>query len=80
MGSKEKTMKFDLNTREPVLTLRALRLGGLSPTPSDDTKHGGAVDSLEEQGALQRVLDRLEHWAMIDGTLCNRLKCQILYL
>ncbi|PKU41311.1 rna-directed dna polymerase from mobile element jockey-like [Limosa lapponica baueri] len=44
----------------------------------DDTKLGGAVDFLEGQEALQRDLDRWEHWATIDET--KQVKCWILHL
>jgi len=64
----------------PPLLLRQIGLlGGLECTVSqcaDDTKLGGAVDSSEGQEALQR----LEHWAIINGMTFNKSKCQILHL
>ncbi|PKU29915.1 rna-directed dna polymerase from mobile element jockey-like [Limosa lapponica baueri] len=44
---------------------------------ADDTKLGGFVDSLERQEALQRDLDRFEHWAIINGMKINKNECHI---
>ena len=39
---------------------------------ADDTKLGGTVYSLEGWEALQRCLDILEHWAIINGLKFNK--------
>ncbi|KAK4830178.1 hypothetical protein QYF61_008969 [Mycteria americana] len=47
---------------------------------ADNTKLGGAVDSLKGQEVLQVDLDRLEHWAVINGMKFNKSKGRILHL
>ncbi|GAB0207740.1 hypothetical protein GRJ2_003239700 [Grus japonensis] len=47
---------------------------------ADDTKLGGAVDSLKAREALQSDLDTLENWAITNCMKFNESECQILHL
>ena len=47
---------------------------------ADDTKLGGAVDSVGGREVLQRDLDKLESWAMTNNMKFNRSKRQIVHL
>ncbi|GAB0175575.1 mitochondrial enolase superfamily member 1 [Grus japonensis] len=55
-------------------------LEGVVSKFADDTKLGGAVDSVKGGEALQSDLDRLENWAITNRMRFNKGKCQILHL
>ncbi|GAB0180473.1 spindle and kinetochore-associated protein 3 [Grus japonensis] len=63
-------------------TLNDLDVGleGVMSKFADDTKLGGAVDSVEWGEASQRDLGRLENWAITNCMRFNKGKCWILHL
>lgn len=47
---------------------------------ANDSKLAGTVVSVEGRKALQRDLDRLQSWAVINSVKFNTSRCQILHL
>ena len=47
---------------------------------ADNAKLSGAVDVIQENGAIQRYLDRLERWAHANLMKLNKAKCKVLHL
>jgi len=47
---------------------------------SNDSKSCGAVDMLEGRHAIQRDLDSLERWALLNAMKFNKAKCKVLHL
>ncbi|RMC15921.1 hypothetical protein DUI87_08127 [Hirundo rustica rustica] len=81
-GSDSHTSSTQHSSTDPVLF--GIFIHGLDTGPKGtinmfaDTKLGGDVDPLEGRETLQRDLNKLERWSIINHMKFNMIKCRIL--
>jgi len=74
MGAKHKmALRHNVSNGQTIFSV-------LCTSWLDATKLSGAVDLLEGQDTIHRVLDRLEEWVHVNFMRFNKAKCRILHL